>query len=125
MAARERIETRRSRAISEAQGLGIDTDGMSTRQVNAAISTTREAQQGMADFINKVLDARPVAGAEAPAVPANPTTRVVEDAPSRVYTSPSGGIGRGSNSVPVEFYTFVDGVVGTVIVQCQSAPSPL
>lgn len=118
------IETRRKTAIAEAQSLGIDTEGMSTRQVKASITETKEAQTEMADFINKVLDARPAPVAQNP-TPAVPVTRTTEDTPSTITRSGSGAGGIGSVSVPVPFYTWVNGEVGKVIVLCQTAPSPL
>ena len=117
--------TKRGSALAEAQSLGIDTSGMSTREAIAATKETRAAQSDMADFINKVLDSRPAAAPAEGAAAAVPTTRTVEDAPSTVMRSGGGKGGAGNNGVPVEFYTWVEGKVGKVIVLCQSGPSPL
>lgn len=117
--------TKRGSALAEAQSLGIDTSGMSTREAMGAIKETRAAQSDMADFINKVLDSRPAAAPAEGAAAAVPTTRTVEDAPSTVMRSGGGKGGAGNNGVPVEFYTWVEGKVGKVIVLCQSGPSPL
>ena len=119
--------TKRGSALAEAQSLGIDTSGMSTREAIAATKETRAAQSDMADFINKVLDSRPAAAPAGDVAPAATTTRTVEDVPSRVMRSGggSGGGGGENKGVPTEFYTWVEGKVGKVIVLCQSGPSPL
>lgn len=119
------INTLRKSALAEAQSLGIDTSGMSTREAKSAIKDTREAQSEMADFINKVLDARPPAQAAAAVAPAVAETRTVEDPASTFPRGGGGNGGSGNKGLPVEFYTWVDGQLGTVTVLCQSAPSPV
>lgn len=117
--------TKRGSALAEAQSLGIDTSGMSTREAIAATKETRAAQSDMADFINKVLDSRPAAAPAGDIAPAVATTRTTEDPSSTVMRSGGKGGGMTGGGVPTEFYTWVEGKVGKVIVLCQSGPSPL
>jgi hypothetical protein len=100
----DNIPTQRKSTLAEAQSLGIDTSGMSTREAKAAIKDTREAQSDMADFINKVLDARLPVAAEAVA-PAVAKTRTVEDPASTLLRGGGGNGAPSGNGVPVEFYT--------------------
>lgn len=123
--AEKSTSTKRGSALAEAQSLGIDTSGMSTREAMGAIKETRAAQSDMADFINKVLDSRPAAVPAGDVVPAVTTTRTTEDPASTVMRGGGGGGGTNGGGVPTEFYTWVEGKVGKVIVLCQSGPSPL
>ena len=106
--------TKRGSALAEAQSLGIDTSGMSTREAMGAIKETRAAQSDMADFINKVLDSRPAAAPAEDAAAAVPTTRTVEDAPSTVMRSGGGKGGAGKEELATDFYCYYNGKFGVI-----------
>jgi hypothetical protein len=115
--------TKRGAALAEAASLGINTEGMSTRDAKEAITETRAAQKDMAEFINKVLDSRPALQVPAPATVQ--ATRTVEDVPSTISRTSSGDGGGNGNAVPIEFYTWIEGKIGTVTILCLAGPSPL
>jgi len=87
--------TKRQAAKEEAKQLGIETKGMSTREIRAAVDYTREQTRMVAEEMSKfVLDtSREFAAAKkgddlnATRTPATPTSRITEDKPTKFVTS--------------------------------------
>ena len=116
--------TPRRDAQKEAQSMGIDTKGMSTREIKGAMTDKKEAQKELADFIKETIKDLPKnTPANANAGPATVSSRTTEDKPSSL--TPSKHEGKRNVGVPIQFYTWVNGKVGRVMVLCQSEPSPL
>ena len=116
--------TPRRDAQKEAQSMGIDTKGMSTREIKGAITDKKGAQKELADFIKETIKDLPKnTPANANAGPATVSSRSTEDTPSRL--SPSKHEGKKNVGLPIQFYTWVNGKVGRVMVLCQSEPNPL
>ena len=119
-----RTATPRRDAQKEAQAMGIDTKGMSTREIKGAVTDKKEAQKELSDFIKETLKELPKnTPANAPSGPATVSSRTTEDRPSRL--TPSKHEGKRNVGVPIQFYTWVNGKVGRVMVMCQAEPSPL
>jgi len=116
--------TPRRDAQKEAQAMGIDTKGMSTREIKGAMTDKKEAQKELADFIKETLKDLPKnTPANAPSGPDKVSSRTTEDRPSNL--DPSKHEGKRNVGVPIQFYTWVNGKVGRVMVLCQAEPSEL
>ena len=75
----------RRAAKKEAEGLGIDTKRLTTREIKATISEKKEAQKDLADFITKVIGGLPKNNAPAAAgAPPTVVTAKSEDLPSKL-----------------------------------------
>ena len=101
---------------SQAASFGIETKGLSSRQIGEAIEQKVEAQNELADFIKKTVDAMPRNQAQAAndAVP-NVTTQKSEDRPADFGSRPKGSNPSKLDS-EIEFYCWKDGVVGTIML---------
>lgn len=112
------ITTTRGLAQQRAAAMDIDTKGMSTKEIRVAISEKQEAQKELGDFIAKTVANLPkVSSDNRPAVSSVTTSQQTTTPSSNIK---SGGSGRGSSGggggIPIEFYCWKDGVVGTIIL---------
>jgi len=92
-------------ATEEAGKYGIDTKGMSTREVKEAVSIAKEAEGEMGKFIEKALDnfLTSKKGAEiiSNRTPATTSSRVTEDAPKTAIPSiPNRNTTRPADKIP-------------------------
>lgn len=86
----------RAAAKEEAKGYGIDTKGMSTREIKGAVSEAKKVEEDMVKFIEKSLNNFTAKKGDAAApmgAPATTTSRITEDKPFPI--TPVGGTPRG------------------------------
>jgi hypothetical protein len=111
----------RRAAKKEAEGLGIDTKRLTTREIKATISEKKEAQKDLADFITKVIGGLPKNNAPAAAgAPPTVVTAKSEDLPSKLGADQGkhGGVSSptdvSDNGVIDNFYCFYKGKIGYI-----------
>lgn len=102
-------------AREEAKGLGIDTKGMSTREIKGAVSEAKKVEEDMMKFIEKSLVNFTAKKGDAVApkdAPATTTSRITEDKPSPLNSI--GGTPRTVTNRPqkVKFGCYQNGVLG-------------
>ena len=89
--------TKRQAAKSEAEQYGIDTKGMSTKDINSAVKNAREQVQLVAEEMGKFINAtsqefltnKKSTEVSATRTPPAPTSRITEDRPSRLISANS------------------------------------
>jgi hypothetical protein len=109
------ISTTRGLAQQRAASMDIDTKGMSTKEIRVAISEKQEAQKELGDFIKQTVANLPKVSSDNKVTTSSVTTSQQTQTPSSNIKS--GGSGRGSSGgggIPIEFYCWKDGVVGTI-----------
>lgn len=107
--------TQRQAAQQAANEMGIDTKGLSTREVKAAVSEKKDAQKELADFIKETIKDLPKNSP--PAAPSGGaptvTSRKTEDRPSRLSPqtrhkdSPK-------TELATDFYCYFEGKYGVI-----------
>ena len=111
------ISTTRGLAQQRAASMDIDTKGMSTKEIRVAISEKQEAQKELGDFIKQTVANLPKVSSDNKVTTSSVTTSQQTQTPSSNIKS--GGSVRGSGGgggIPIEFYCWKDGVVGTIIL---------
>lgn len=120
--------TQRQAAKEEASQYGIDTKGMSTKEITAAVKSYEEERQmldrDINNFVEKSLQqfisGKKGAELNATRPPASPTSRITEDKRSSLFASGGAGSGgaKGDSSQlydiasTLKFMCYVDGVAG-------------
>ena len=117
--------TQRQLVQQKAVSMGIETKGLSTREVKAAIGEKQDAQKDLADFIKGVVADLPknnqnLKNDGAPEM----VSRKTEDKPSNFITSNKGSNNPQKSASEIEFYCWKDGVYGTISL-ASSGFSPL
>lgn len=116
----------RKMAREEAKKLGIDTAGMSTKEINQAISSAKSVEDDMMKFIEKTLErlsANKGVDVAPTDVPPTATRKVSEDKaqpipPVGVWKS--GGGGSETPLVGVDFWCYKDGEIGSIKLSAMS-----
>jgi len=116
------VNTNRKSVQKQALDLGVDIKGLSTRELKEQIVEATDAKNDLGEMISKEIDklSRPV-NLKTPEETV--TTRDSTDIPMKFDkvqptkgSSSSGGGGGGAGGIPIEFYCWKDGEVGTIIL---------
>jgi len=116
------VNTNRKSVQKQALDLGVDIKGLSTRELKEQIVKATDAKNDLGEMISKEIDklSRPV-NLKTPEETV--TTRDSTDIPMKFDkvqptkgSSSSGGGGGGAGGIPIEFYCWKDGEVGTIIL---------
>jgi len=106
--------TQRQTTQQEAQKMGIDTKGLSTREVKEAVSERREAQKELADFMKGVMkdlpQNTPIEPSDAP--PARVVAGKMADKPS--FPAPSRHKDSPKTELGTDFYCYFEGKLGII-----------
>lgn len=116
-------------AKEEAKKFGIDTAGMSTKEINQAVSSAKSVEDDMMKFVERTLE-RISSGKKsdnAPTdIPPTVTSRVVEDKAQPIPPADNKGGGRPQEApfTRVKFGCYQDGVAGyfTMLVDGEFKP---
>jgi hypothetical protein len=97
-----------------AKDMGIDTKGLSTREVKEAVSEKKDAQQELANFIKETIKDLPKNSLPAAAGGGSPTvtSRKTEDRPSRLPQSQHKDSPK--TELGTDFYCYYNGKRGTI-----------
>lgn len=97
-----------------AKDMGIDTKGLSTREVKEAVSEKKDAQQELANFIKETIKDLPKNSLPAAAGGGSPTvtSRKTEDRPSRLPQSQHKDSPK--TELGTDFYCYFEGKLGTI-----------
>lgn len=106
--------TQRQAAQQAAKEMGIDTEGLSPREVKAAVSEKKAVQKELSDFIKETIkdlskNGPPVASGGGPPTV---TSRKTEDRPSRLSQSQHKGSPK--TELSLDFYCFYNGKYGYI-----------
>jgi len=116
--------TKRMETQMQAAAMGIDTKGMSTREIRKAITERQEVERDMADLIKDTISKLPANQRPNDSQP-EVTTRKIEDPPNNFVNGGGDKKHERSLGTPIEFYCWKDGVVGTITFDVYSPFSPL
>jgi hypothetical protein len=106
--------TQRQAAQQAAKEMGIDTKGLSTREVKEAISERKSAQEELANFMKGVMKDLPKNTPIEPsdAIPARVVAGKMADKPS--FPTPSRHKDSPKTELGIDFYCYFEGKLGTI-----------